>query len=49
MTDNRAIRWLNTSLDPEKENGRDGHHYVHFQSKTVSLKTAGYSAQTSSS
>ena len=32
ITDHRAIRWLNTSLDPEKENGRFGRWISYLQS-----------------
>ena len=32
ITDHRAIRWLNSSLDPEKENGRLGRWISYLQS-----------------
>ena len=32
IMDHRAIRWLNTSLDPEKENGRLGRWISYLQS-----------------
>ena len=35
ITDDRAIRWLNTSLDQEKENGRLSRWICHLQSFTV--------------